>query len=59
MHLLTEKEAMETFKLKRHMLYTLRERGMPIVRLGEKLVRYDKVAIEQWIREQNKGGKDE
>ena len=47
--LLTEKELCEILKVDRVFLYNCRQSGMPFVRLGTKLIRYDYDSVLKWF----------
>jgi excisionase family DNA binding protein len=49
--LITTSELCELLKVDRMMLYRLRNRGMPFIRLGTKIVRYDLEVVLQWLSE--------
>ena len=49
--LITEKELCEKLKVDRVFLWTCRQRGMPFVRLGSKIIRYDFDKVLQWFSE--------
>lgn len=49
--LLTEKQLCDVLQVGRVFLYMCRERGMPFVRLGAKIVRYDYEAVMAWMED--------
>ena len=53
-NLLTEKQLCDVFHVGRVFLYMCRDRGMPYVRLGAKLVRYDYEKVMAWMEDYNK-----
>lgn len=53
-NLLTEKQLCDVLHVSRVFLYLCRYRGMPYVRLGEKLVRYDYEKVMAWMEDYNK-----
>ena len=55
-NLLTENELCEILRVERLFLYRCRKRGMPYIRLGSKLVRYNLDDVVSWLNENSKGG---
>ena len=53
-NLLTEKQLCDVLHVGRVFLYMCRDRGMPYVRLGAKLVRYDYEKVMAWMEDYNK-----
>ena len=53
-NLLTEKQLCDVLNVGRVFLYMCRDRGMPYVRLGAKLVRYDYEKVMAWMEDYNK-----
>ena len=53
-NLLTEKQLCDVLHAGRVFLYMCRDRGMPYVRLGAKLVRYDYEKVMAWMEDYNK-----
>ena len=51
MSLLTEQELCSTLKVERVFLWKCRQDGMPFIRLGAKIVRYDLDEVLNWFRE--------
>ena len=51
MSLLTEQELCSALKLERVFLWKCRQDGMPFIRLGAKIVRYDLDEVLNWFRE--------
>ena len=51
MSFLTEKELCEVIKVDKVFLWKCRKNGMPFIRLGTKLVRYDLSEVLLWLRE--------
>ena len=48
--LLTEKELSEVLGICRVTLFRFRREGMPYIRLGARLVRYDFKQVQEWFR---------
>ena len=53
-NLLTEKQLCDVLHVGRVFLYMCRDRGMPYVCLGAKLVRYDYEKVMAWMEDYNK-----
>lgn len=51
MSLLTEQELCSALKVERVFLWKCRQDGMPFIRLGAKIVRYDLGEVLNWFRE--------
>lgn len=51
MSLLTEQELCSALKVERVFLWKCRHDGMPFIRLGAKIVRYDLDEVLNWFRE--------
>lgn len=51
MILLTEQELCEVLKVRRVYLYHCRQKGMPYIMLGTKLIRYDLEEVLVWFKE--------
>ncbi len=51
MSLLTEQELCSALKVERVFLWKCRQDGMPFIRLGAKIVRYDLDEVLNWFRE--------
>ena len=51
MSLLTEQELCSALKVERVFLWKCRQDGMPFIRLGVKIVRYDLDEVLNWFRE--------
>lgn len=51
MSLLTEQELCSALKVERVFLWKCRQVGMPFIRLGAKIVRYDLDEVLNWFRE--------
>lgn len=49
--LITEKELCEKLKVDRVFLWTCRQKGLPFVRLGSKIIRYNYEDVLQWFNE--------
>ena len=49
--LLTEKELCENLKVERVFLYKCRQSGLPFVRLGPKIIRYDYDSVLKWFKD--------
>lgn len=49
--LITEKELCEKLKVDRVFLWTCRQKGLPFVRLGSKIIRYNYDDVLQWFNE--------
>lgn len=49
--LLTEKDLCEKLQVQRPFLYKCRQSGMPFVRLGPKIIRYDYDSVLKWFRD--------
>jgi predicted DNA-binding transcriptional regulator AlpA len=47
--LMTEDELAKELKVSRSFLWALRKRGLPVLRLGKKSVRYEFQAVLDWI----------
>lgn len=47
--LLTEKELCERLKVERPFLFKYRQCGMPFIRLGPKIIRYDYDTVLKWF----------
>lgn len=47
--LLTEQELCERLKVERVFLFKCRQNGMPFIRLGSKIIRYDYDAVIAWF----------
>lgn len=56
MKFLTERELCELLKVKRVFVYNCRKQGMPCVRLGVKLIRYNLDEVLRWLNERAKDG---
>lgn len=50
MSLLTEQELCSALKVERVFLWKCRQDGMPFIRLGAKIVRYDLEEVLEWFR---------
>jgi len=50
MSLLTEQELCSVLKVERVFLWKCRQDGMPFIRLGAKIVRYDLEEVLEWFR---------
>ncbi len=50
MSLLTEQELCSILKVERVFLWKCRQDGMPFIRLGAKIVRYDLEEVLEWFR---------
>ena len=50
MSLLTEQELCSALKVDRVFLWKCRQDGMPFIRLGAKIVRYDLEEVLEWFR---------
>lgn len=48
--LLTQQELSEKLKVEVITLYKLRKMGMPYIRLGQRLIRYDFEEVEKWLK---------
>lgn len=57
-NLLTEKQLCDVLHVGRVFLYMCRDRGMPYVRLGAKLVRYDYEKVMAWMEDYNKNNSE-
>ena len=55
MSLLTEQELCSALKVERVFLWKCRKNGMPFIRLGTKLVRYDLQEVLDWLKENGRG----
>ena len=55
MRLLTESELCGVLSVKRVMIYRLRKRGLPFIRVGKKIVRYDLDAVLSWLKQNELG----
>lgn len=51
--LVTEKELCEILRVDRSFLWSWRQKGMPFVRLGKKIIRYDPEAVFSWFKNFN------
>ena len=51
--LVTEKELCDVLNVSRLFLMRCRENGMPFIRLGSKLIRYDLNADNKWFKKDN------
>lgn len=51
--LLSEKELCDVLNVSRLFLMRCRENGMPFIRLGSKLIRYDLNAVITWFEKDN------
>ncbi len=49
--LITEKELCERLKVDRVFLWSCRQKGLPYVRLGSKIIRYNFDDVLQWFNE--------
>lgn len=49
--LITEKELCKKLKVDRVFLWTCRQKGLPFVRLGSKIIRYNYDDVLQWFNE--------
>ncbi|MGN0542414.1 MAG: hypothetical protein ACI4JG_03100 [Acutalibacteraceae bacterium] len=49
--LVTEIELCELLKVERCFLWSCRQKGMPFLRLGSKIIRYDYDKVLQWFNE--------
>lgn len=49
--LITEKELCKRLSVERVYLWSCRQKGMPFVRLGSKIIRYDYDKVLQWFEE--------
>lgn len=47
--LLTEKELCDELKVERVFLFKCRQAGMPFIRLGSKIIRYDYDSVLKWF----------
>ena len=52
--LMTEIELCEVLKVCRPFLYESRKQGLPYIRLGDKLIRYDLDQVMTWFNEYEK-----
>jgi excisionase family DNA binding protein len=52
---MTEKEMCEKLKVERIFLYHLRKKGLPFIRLGSKILRYEVTEVENWMKRNRKG----
>lgn len=53
--LITEKELCKTLKVDRCFLWSCRQKGMPFVRLGSKIIRYNLDDVLQWFVVNDRG----
>ena len=56
--LLTEKELSEVLGICRVTLFRFRREGMPYIRLGARLVRYDFKQVQEWFSNEGKEVKE-
>ncbi len=49
MNIVTEKELCEILKVDNVFLWRCRKKGLPFIRLGSKLIRYDLVLVLNWF----------
>lgn len=49
--LISEKELCARLQVDRSFLYLCRKKGMPFIRLGTKLIRYDFDEVVSWLRQ--------
>ncbi len=55
MSLLTEQDLCSVLKVERVFLWKCRKNGMPFIRLGTKLVRYDLQEVLDWLKDNGRG----
>lgn len=48
--LLTQQELSKELKVEVSTLWKLRKMGMPYIRLGQRLIRYDFEEVEKWLK---------
>lgn len=53
MSLVTEKELCQMLGVSRNLIHKLRNQGLPFVRIGEKLIRYDLHVVKAWFVERS------
>lgn len=55
MSIFTERELCSVLKVNRVFLWKCRQKGMPCIRLGSKLIRYDLSEVLAWLKENTEG----
>jgi hypothetical protein len=52
--ILTEKELCDLLKVERKFIFACRKNGMPYLKLGSRLIRYEMDIVIEWLKENSK-----